>query len=378
LSKTNRSRGSQFLHDLVTVDFGKVDLYTGIRIATLLAPLLVLGLITKHQSGLVVMGFIWVAIMDEILPTGQRTRTLLSVSIIYASIFAIGMLVSMTNYLVLPLLALGLFLLSYLRVYPRLYLVLLLAALNFAIGVVMQGATLTLIGETTLLVLIGELWVILAGAIFPAHKYLKSHRTTNQSVQQQRPQQQQPSPKLTRQDRVKLFTSNLSIHSQYFQYALALTLTSVVGLLITQWFDLKEPQWVLVTIVAVLMRPQLDISSSFSRGVHRLIGTFIGAIIAIAIIGTTDNQWFLTLLTLLFAGAYVSLAKTGNYAFTYIFVTAAVLLTLDIANPSTGLTDSYARFQNVAIGCLLSLLVIFIMWIIPKRKSDRALGSIRE
>ncbi len=220
----------------------------------------------------------------------------------------------------------------------------------------------------------GGLWVIVAGAIFPAHKLLKPHTINNQPAQQQRPQQ--PPAKLTREDKNKLLTSNLSIHSQYFRWALALALTSAVGLLINQWFDLNKPDWVLITLVVILMRPQLDISSSFYKDVHRVIGTFIGAIIAIGILSTVDNQWLLTLLVVLFGVAFSSLAKTGNYAFVTIFSTTLVLLLLDIADPGTGLSDSYARFENIAIACLLSLFVIFIFWIIPKTKSNPASGKV--
>jgi len=49
MSESKRSGGSFFLHDLVTVDFSKVDIYTGVRIATLVAPLLVVGLITHSH-----------------------------------------------------------------------------------------------------------------------------------------------------------------------------------------------------------------------------------------------------------------------------------------------------------------------------------------
>jgi len=109
------------LHDLITVDFDKVDKYTGVRGVTLLAPLLVLGLITGNvgQASLIILGAIWVLIIDEMSPPGHRTRTLLSVSVIYALIYAIGMLISMVDYLVLPLLALGLFFMSYLRIFPQ-------------------------------------------------------------------------------------------------------------------------------------------------------------------------------------------------------------------------------------------------------------------
>ena len=150
---------------------------------------------------------------------------------------------------------------------------------------------------------------------------------------------------------------------------MALAITSAVGLMIAQWFELQEPEWVLISIVVILMPAYTDISLTFSKVVHRIIGTCIGAIIAIVIISSIDNQWLLTLLLLLFSGAYVSLLKTRNYAFQVIFMTVAILLLFDILNPSTELVASFARFQNIIIGSLLSLLAAFIVWIVPKTKS---------
>lgn len=214
------------------------------------------------------------------------------------------------------------------------------------------------------------------GIIFPAHKFLKPKKTA-QSVQEQH--HHQPSQaKLTRKDKFKPFTSNLSIHSQYFQFALALAITSAVGPLIAQWFELQEPDWVLISIVVILFPAYSDISLTFRKVVHRIIGTFIGAIIAIIIIGSVDNQWLLTLLLVLFSGVYASLVMTKNYAFQVIFMTVAILLLVDIPNPNTDPMASIARFQNIIIGSLLSLLAAFLIWIVPKAKSNRALGSIRE
>jgi len=129
----------------------------------------------------------------------------------------------------------------------------------------------------------------------------------------------------------------------------------------------------MIAIVNVLMRPQFDISLNVYKDVHRVIGTFIGAIIAIGIISIIDNQWLLTLLTLLFAAATGFFAKTGNYAFLVILFTPLVLIALDIMSPSTGLVNSYDRFLNTAIGCSLPLIVIIIFWIVSKTKSNQAL-----
>ena len=50
LSKPPRSRLSNFVHDLVTVDFHQTDIYTGVRIAAILVIVTVLGLITGYAA----------------------------------------------------------------------------------------------------------------------------------------------------------------------------------------------------------------------------------------------------------------------------------------------------------------------------------------
>jgi uncharacterized membrane protein YccC len=124
---------------------------------------------------------------------------------------------------------------------------------------------------------------------------------------------------------------------------LALAITSVVGLLISQWFNLHESHWVLATIVIILLPARFEISLTFDKVVHRIIGTSIGAAISNVIISNIDSQWATTLLALLITGILASLMKTKNYAFQVIFITVTVLLVDTFANPSTGSIDSFAR-----------------------------------
>lgn len=91
----------------------------------------------------------------------------------------------------------------------------------------------------------------------------------------------------------------------------------------------------------------------FGRGVHRIIGTIIGGIIAVLIIEGIENKALLTLLLLLFSGIYVYVAGTKNYAFRMIFITVMVL-------------------ESIIIGALLSFLTLFVIWIIPKTRSNYA------
>jgi hypothetical protein len=124
---------------------------------------------------------------------------MLSVSVIYTAAFAIGMLISMVGYLVAPLLALGLFFITYLKVYPRAFLPLVFTGVFFLIGIINQNTTLTATGIGSLDVLIGGLWAILLTAIFPSRKFFK-RQTTDQSVQEHH-QQQQSQAKLIKHDR---------------------------------------------------------------------------------------------------------------------------------------------------------------------------------
>ena len=88
---------------------------------------------------------------------GPRTRVLLNVSILYASIFAIGMVITMSDNLVVPL-GLGLFIIAYFMVYPNALWTLFYASLMFVIAITFQGTTPALAGQIFLLIFVGGLW----------------------------------------------------------------------------------------------------------------------------------------------------------------------------------------------------------------------------
>ena len=119
-----------------------------------------------------------------------------------------------------------------------------------------------------------------------------------------------------------------------------------------------------------------EISLAFDRVGHRIIGTIIGAIIAIVIIHYIDNQVLLAILLVVATGIYCSVLNTRNYALTLIFMTLMILLMLDIPDPNRNLILPITRFENTVIGSLLSLLTAFIVWIVLKRRSNQALRKV--
>jgi len=244
---------------------------------------------------------------------GPRTRLLLTVSILFASIFAIGMVISLIDNLVVPLCGLGLFIISYFTVYPKAPYTLFFASILFVVAINYQGATLALAGENFLLIFVGGLWIIVGGFIFLARKTPKQQSTVTAD-----PIQEQLQPKLTWQDKFRPLTSNLSVHSKHFQYGIFIAITGAVGMLIIQWFKIQQGEWVLISVMVIQSVIQYsEISLTFRKVVHRIIGTIIGAILAIIIIDSVQNIWLLSLLYFIFMIACASFAKMTktNYAF---------------------------------------------------------------
>ncbi len=175
----------------------------------------------------------------------------------------------------------------------------------YVIAIDYQGATLALAGQNFLLIFVGGLWAIVGGIIFLARKTPKQQSTVTAD-----PIQEQLQPKLTWQDKFRPLTSNLSVHSKHFQYAIFFAITGAVGMLIVQWFKLPEGDWVLISVIniqSVILYS--EISLTLRKVVHRIIGTIIGAIIALIIIDSVQNIWLLSLLFFIFSIACVSFAK---------------------------------------------------------------------
>ena len=57
-------------------------------------------------------------------------------------------------------------------------------------------------------------------------------------------------------------------------------------------------------------------------------------------------------------------------------MTIIVLLLIDIQFPGRELILPITRFENIVIGGLLSLLTLFIFWIVSKTKSNQALRKV--
>ena len=258
-------------------------------------------------------------------------------------------------------------------VYPNALWTLFYASLMYVIAINYQGATLALAGQNFLLIFVGGLWAIVGGIIFLARKTPKQQSTVTAD-----PIKEPLQPQLTWQDRLRPLTSNLSVHSKHFQYAIFFAITGAVGMLIVQWFKLQEGDWVLISVIVIQsVILYSEISLTLRKVVHRIIGTIIGGIIALIIIESVQNIWLLTILFIIFCIACASFGKMvrTNYAFFVIYMTVTLLLFDEISYPTTDPTAApLERIQNIFIGCILSLVASSIWIAFRRKKSDLPLG----
>lgn len=366
------------------VDFSpltKTDIYTGLRLSILVLVIVLFGLITDHvtESALVMLGTALVLGVELIRTavfkdTAHRTRVMLSVSVLFASIYAIGVVISTTGYFVALLLAIGLFIISYSYVYPKARLYGYLASIVFVASLGLTGSssiTPALAGPSFLLIFAGGLWAIVGGKIFPVRIGSKQQHgvVTESSVHEQ-----QVKTKQSWWHRIEPLTDNLSIHSQNFQYALVVAITAAIGMVISLWFELDEGIWIVITINAVLNRNYYEISTSWTvwKVVHRIIGTIIGAVIALIIIDNIHDIWLISFLFFIFMTVYLIFIRIKNYAFTVIFMTTFILLFIDIVNQSTSSLTPLERIANIFIGSILCL-IASILWRLSSRSKSTSL-----
>ena len=138
--KTGSTSGwpRNFLRSLTSFDFSQLNVYAGIRAGVLITSLLIIGVLSNHirEATLAVLGTIF--FLQGRTKQTIAIRTLILASVINASAFTIGSIIG-TTYLAVPLLAIGLFIISYFGVYPNTAIIVMISAVVFSFGVALPG-----------------------------------------------------------------------------------------------------------------------------------------------------------------------------------------------------------------------------------------------
>jgi uncharacterized membrane protein YccC len=155
--------------------------------------------------------------------------------------------------------------------------------------------------------------------------------------------------------------ANLSLDSSSCRHAIRLSLCVMIGLIIAAGFSLPRSYWLAMTI-ALVLKP--DFGSTFSRGILRLAGTYVGLLLATVLFHffspaqPVDVLW---IAILVFMQRWVGRA---NYGILVVAISALIVFLLSL----TGIPPKdviAVRALNTTIGGALALV---IYWVWPTRE----------
>ncbi|MCD8739628.1 FUSC family protein [Mucilaginibacter roseus] len=154
---------------------------------------------------------------------------------------------------------------------------------------------------------------------------------------------------------------NLSFKSTSFKHALRVSLVCLVGFLVAKFFaPSHHSYWILLTII-VILKPGFSLSKE--RNYHRLIGTIVGGLIGVLILGLiSNNNVLFGIMIVLMIGTY-SFTRL-NYIVSVIFMTPFVLIMLKFIGIG-GYDVVQERIVDTVIGSLIAFLAshfIFPSW----------------
>lgn len=235
-----------FLHSITSFNLGQLNISAGIRTGIFIISLLAIGLVSNHigESILAVLGTINISFVSDIQQPKWPSviRTLLLVSIIDAFVFTMGSIIGIAGggYIGVSLFALGLFIISYIGVYPNAERIIIILSVIFSVGVSLPGINNIPAGERFLLLLSGCLWGTLGATLSP--KFLAKKKSI--SITKKREVELKSSfirysslfffrPSIYLQA-FKPLVSNMSLRSGHFQFALSFAIVGAIGLSISQ------------------------------------------------------------------------------------------------------------------------------------------------
>jgi len=155
---------------------------------------------------------------------------------------------------------------------------------------------------------------------------------------------------------LKKLSQNLSFKSPLFKHSLRLSMIVLIGFLLGNMFSMQNPYWILITII-VIMRPSFGLTKT--RSIHRVIGTLIGASIAVVVIFITQNTivyGVIAVISLPLAFSFLQL----NYRNAAIFITLHVLFVYAIFEPNI-LSVVQFRIIDTLIGATLAFTATYIL-----------------
>jgi uncharacterized membrane protein (TIGR01666 family) len=155
----------------------------------------------------------------------------------------------------------------------------------------------------------------------------------------------------------KTLVENFNFGSPIFKHSLRLAIVILVGFSVGLYFSFENAYWIILTIV-VIMRPNYGLTKDRSK--QRIIGTLIGAVIALGIISVTKNQVVYGILGLFSLTLAFSLLQR-NYRTAAVFITLSIIFIYALLKPDVFNVIQF-RVIDTVLGAGLAALGNLILW----------------
>ena len=156
---------------------------------------------------------------------------------------------------------------------------------------------------------------------------------------------------------VSTLVENLNFSSPIFRHSLRITITILIGYLISQMLPFQNVYWILLTIV-VIMRPGYGLTKE--RTYHRFIGTIFGAIIAFSLLSLIPDKTIIGSLSIICMLLGFSF-NPSNYKIGTTFITMHVIFIFAILTPDMHNLIQY-RILDTLVGAGLAITANYFLW----------------
>jgi uncharacterized membrane protein YccC len=157
--------------------------------------------------------------------------------------------------------------------------------------------------------------------------------------------------------RLNVFIQNLSLDSKLFRHSLRFTIAIIFAYLLGFFFDIQNTYWILLTIV-VIMRPSYGLTKVRSK--DRIIGTFIGAAVAVGIVLITQNVVVYSILAIGSLVLAFSLIQQ-NYKSAAALITISIVFVYSFINPNAFEVIQY-RVIDTIIGSTIAVVANYVLF----------------
>lgn len=172
------------------------------------------------------------------------------------------------------------------------------------------------------------------------------------------------SPFLTLEEyRLKVLFQNLSLDSTMCRHSLRISIAIVFAYVFGIFLNIHNTYWILLTII-VIMRPSYGLTRERSK--DRVIGTFIGAVVAIGIVLITQNVVVYSVLAIVSLILAISLMQQ-NYKSAAIFITISIIFVYSLTNSDAFEVIQY-RIIDTIIGAIIAVIANYVLF--PSWEAD--------